>query len=254
MGLFTLHSLLIGFIGFAAVSFAEPTEVDVPFFSSPLVDQVNLLSSEESSRVRGLLGVVNRSDKIQMAILIADSLQGFEIESYSIAVVEKWKLGKKDKDNGLLLVLAPKERKIRIEVGYGLEGVITDAKSRQFIDNQMLPYFKANRFGDGLLVGIESIAKELKLSLTVPVERRLQPRDKRRTLPTYLFMLLFFFLFISSFFGGRRGGRFGGGRRYMGYGGGGIGGGFGGGRGFGGGGFGGGGGGGFGGGGASGGW
>ena len=70
-----------------------------------------------------------------MAVLIASSLQDNDIASYSIAVAEKWRLGTAKKDNGLILVIAPNERKMRFEVGYGLEGYLTDAESRRILDN-----------------------------------------------------------------------------------------------------------------------
>jgi len=222
----------------------------LPELTQPVIDQAQLLSASESDALSRLLENLYASGKIQFVIFTTDSLQGYDIESFSIAAAEKWKLGKKGEDRGLLLVVAPNDRKMRLEVGYGLEGELPDATSRQLLSNVLAPYFRENRFGDGLMVLSETIAKRLGIEIQAPVTNRLASSRGKAKLPVGLIVFLFiFFLFALPVFGlgGRRSGY--GRSRYGGWGGGGWGGG-GGGGGFGGGGFSGGGGG-FGGGGAS---
>lgn len=214
-----------------------------PALTGPVVDTANLLSSQEVSAVTGLLNRLNASPRIQMAVLITDSLEGSDIETYSMQVAESWKLGRKGEDNGVLLVIAPNERRMRFEVGYGLEGSLTDLGTKRILSDELAPYFKQKRYADGLQVAVAAVAREVGIELphSVPrLKRRGQPLNPLAQL--VLLVLLILVIILVQSFGG-----FGGGR---GYGGGGFGGGSFGGGGFGGGSFGGGGGG-FGGGGSS---
>jgi uncharacterized protein len=223
--------------------------IAVPYLSGPVVDEAQLLSPEERAQVQQMVDTLNASGKVQMAVLIASSLQDNDIESYSIAVAEKWKLGKKKTDDGLIFLIAPHERQMRFEVGYGLEGDLTDALTKRILDEVVGPYFKAGRYRDGILLGIEAIAHKLGVDLNAPVDQRLTEHRGGGSIPLLFGLLIFvLFSFLAGFSPTRR--------RYPGgWGGGGFGG-WGGGGGFGGGGFGGGGGfsgggGGFGGGGSS---
>ena len=100
------------------------------------------------------------------------SLQGTSIEDYGYQLGRHWQIGQKDKNNGVLLIVAPNERKVRIEVGYGLEGTLTDAVSRFIIDNSILPRFRANDFPGGIKRGVDDIVQVL----TGDAEEWKQPR------------------------------------------------------------------------------
>ncbi len=214
----------------------------IPALTGPVVDTANLLSGPEKAAVTSLLERLNASPRVQMAVLITDSLGGADIESYALQVVESWKLGRKGEDTGLLLVIAPNERRMRFEVGYGLEGSLTDIGTKRILSDELAPYFKQGRYSDGLQIAIAAVARELGVDLPTSV-----PRLKRREQPLnpfaqfLLFVLLIIVILVVQSVGGFGGG-FGGGRGYGGgsFGGGGFGGG-GGGFGGGGGGFGGGG-------------
>jgi uncharacterized protein len=93
----------------------------------------------------------------QIVVLTVKSLEGQDIESYSIAVAEAWKAGQKHKDNGAILIVAPNERKVRIEVGYGLEGVLTDAKSAQIIRNILAPRFREKNYYAGITAAVSEM-------------------------------------------------------------------------------------------------
>ena len=228
---------------------AETSTFEVPFLDRPVVDLAQLLKENEKNLIEDQLAKIHQSNKAQMAVLILPSLNGVPIETVALQVVEKWKLGKKGTDKGLLLLIAPNDRRMRLEVGYGLEGDITDATSKQIISDFITPYFRKSRFADGILIGVGAVAQKLGIDLQVPVQRKLTRRKSRSSFP---FSSIFFFGIILLFSIMRRSRGLGrGASSWHHTGGGGFGGG--GGGGFGGGGFSGGGGG-FGGGGASGGW
>src|SRR6266446_3914181 len=108
-----------------------------------VTDLAGILSSQQAASLDQALSDYEQRTSNQIVVLTVKSLEGQDIESYSIAVAEAWKAGQKHKDNGVILVIAPDERKVRIEVGYGLEGVLTDAKSSQIIRNILAPHFRS---------------------------------------------------------------------------------------------------------------
>lgn len=233
----------------------------VPQLKGYVNDYAGVLSSSEEKQINQLLSDLEKSTSAQVALLTVDNLQGYPLESFSIKVVDEWGLGQKDRDNGLLVLLAMDEKKVRIEVGYGLEGSVTDLKSGYIIRNIILPEFRKGQFAQGLYNGVGAINGIITKTSDIS-EEELRAYDKEpvrsgsRGIPLNLIIFVIIF-FLSSFSRGRRRGGFlnalflgsmlGGSHRHRS-------GGFGGGSsGFGGGGFSGGGGG-FGGGGASGGW
>jgi len=235
----------------AALICAASTLADVqfPILSGRVVDRANLLSKQTQYHLTELLQQHEDQTSNQLVVVTVPDLQGLTIEEYGYQLGRHWKIGQEGKDNGVLLIVAPNERKVRIEVGYGLEGALTDALSANIIHTKILPRFKTGDFDGGVTAGVESIIAAVKNEYVA------EPTDSddnhRLALLVGLFLLLVMLqLFGASVLGGPAGGGTYRRGRYGGYyGGGGFGGGFGGG----GGGFGGGGGG-FGGGGASGGW
>jgi len=229
----------------------------VPELTGPVVDQAGLLSGGERRRLEDLARAarqVNGGTGVQLQYLIVKSLDGDAIEDFSMRVAEAWRLGSKSQDNGVLVTVAVQDRSVRIEVGGGLEGGLTDAQASRIIRGVITPAFQARRFGDGLYdAGLQILSATG--GLPPEVARRAAARPARGERFGGLVGVLLFlgFMFLRSMFFGFSG------RRRRGFWGGGggpfIGGGFGGG-GFGGGGGGGwsGGGGGFSGGGASGRW
>ncbi|MEZ4483818.1 MAG: TPM domain-containing protein [Syntrophotaleaceae bacterium] len=207
-----------------------------------VTDRAGLISAATEQKLERALASFEDSDSTQIAVLTIPSLEGEALEEYSLKVAEGWGIGQKEHDNGALLLVAKNERKIRIDVGYGLEGKLTDLLTGRIIDNEISPRFKQGDFDGGIVAGVtamvQAVRGEYKGTGSSSSERRRNP-----------FGLLFFLLFLGPgllrLFCPARGGRGGG----IWYGGGGFGGGgFGGGGGFSGGG------GGFGGGGSSGSW
>jgi uncharacterized protein len=226
-------------------------EFKVPAFTAPVVDAAGMLSSDLRQRLSdSLQSLWIQGRHAQVAVLTVDNLGGLEIEQAALKVVEAWKLGDKKKDNGVLLMIAKSEHRMRVEVGYGLEGDLTDLDCSRLIREEMVPRMRANQVDDAVLAGVAKI-----LEKTNPESQAVQmpPRAKPSGAPKFhvSLVLVFIFIFVAlrvlgAIFGGKRRGLGRGGFWGGGFGGGGSG--------FSGGGFSGGGGGGFGGGGASGSW
>lgn len=120
-------------------------------------DDAHVLKQETIDALEKQLEVYEDSTSNQVAILIVNTLNGEPIESFSIRLAEKWKLGTKDKDNGVLMIVAVEDHEMRIEVGHGLEGVLTDAVSSRIIRNEMAPEFRRADFDAGVTAGVNGI-------------------------------------------------------------------------------------------------
>jgi uncharacterized protein len=249
----------------AAIAPLSAAGVDLPEPRRYVEDLANVINPNEENALNGMLQELEQKTGAQYIVLTVQSTEGVPIEQFAIELAEKWKLGQKGKDNGMLFVIAVKDRRYRFEVGYGLEGFITDQYCGRVGRNVLVPYLKKGNFSQGIYQTnatiAQRIAEQAGVALTgAPKTAPVRVAPTRRTslpccayLPLILFLLFlfgaigrgfgwwFFLPFMFSGFGG-----YGGYGRSGSYGGGSFGGGFGG--------FGGGMGGGFGGGGASGGW
>ena len=130
---------------------------DLPALTGRVVDQANLLPAAERSALETKLADLEAKSGIQLVVATVTSLGGEEIEPYANALFRAWKLGEKTKNNGVLLLVAPNQRRVRIEVGYGLEGTLTDALSKVIITNAITPRFKAGDFAGGITRGVDDI-------------------------------------------------------------------------------------------------
>jgi uncharacterized protein len=128
-----------------------------PPLTGRVVDQANIVGAETRSAIEAKLADLESKSGIQLVVATVKSLEGQEIEPYANALFRDWKLGEKTKNNGVLLLVAPNERRVRIEVGYGLEGTLTDALSKIIITNAITPRFKAGDFGGGIARGVDDI-------------------------------------------------------------------------------------------------
>lgn len=259
-----LKTALIG-LAFALLAVANPAFAqEFPDLTGRVVDQADLLDPSQEAALTAKLEALETQSNRQVVVATINSLDGYDIADYGYQLGRNWGIGQDgegeaEKDNGLILLVAPNDRKVRIEVGYGLEGIMTDGLSSMIIQNDILPEFRNNNMGGGIIAGIDHISTQL----TLPEdEARLIAQDAGQQsgqgdreniglMVFWLFVLIFFV--IIPMFSNRNGKKYrrGSGPVVIWGGGGGFGGG--GGGGFGGGGFGGGGGS-FGGGGASGGW
>jgi uncharacterized protein len=134
---------------------------DVPYLTGRVVDNANILSAGAKQKIAQLSEAREKATGDQIAVLTMPSLEGESIEGYATRVFDAWKLGQKGKDNGVLVIVAPSDRKMRIEVGYGLEGTLTDATSSRIIREAMTPRFKQNDFDGGVTAGVQAIVDVL---------------------------------------------------------------------------------------------
>jgi uncharacterized membrane protein YgcG len=153
LGGFLLGVLIV--LGSFSVAWAE---VAVPPLQTRVTDLTGTLSSAQTSALEAELQRIEQTLGPQLAVLLVASTQPESIEQYSMRVVERWQLGKKGKDDGLLLLVAKNDRKLRIEVGYGLEGQIPDALAKRVIDETITPLFKAGDFAGGITAGVQRLA------------------------------------------------------------------------------------------------
>jgi len=140
-------------------AFAALADVAVPPLTGRVVDQTGTLSSSDVAALTQTLRDFEARKGSQIAVLIVPTTEPETIEQYSIRVAEAWKIGRKKIDDGALLVIAKNDRKLRIEVGYGLEGALTDVTSRRIIDEQIAPKFKAGDFAGGVTAGIDRMIR-----------------------------------------------------------------------------------------------
>jgi uncharacterized protein len=215
--------------------------LEVPKLNGYVNDLADVISPGTELKIEHFLRGFESSDSTQLVILTIESLQGATLEDYSLSVAESWKIGQKGKDNGALLLIAKQERQMRIEVGYGLEGRLTDLLAGRIIDNEIKPRFKTGDYDGGVIAGVTAMAEAVRGE-----DQGTGDTGQKKKRNPWGSLALLLFLGPGLMLLGRGGGR--GRRRHSGFWIGGLGGG-----GFGGGGFGGGGGS-FGGGGSSGGW
>lgn len=151
-----LGGLLVGLA--LALSLAARAEVPVPALKTRVTDLTGTLSSSQTGALENDLRKLEARTGSQLAVLLVPTTGPEAIEQFSIRVVEQWKLGRKGKDDGLLLLVAKNDRVVRIEVGYGLEGVIPDAIARRVIDENITPLFKRGDFFGGIKAGVLRLA------------------------------------------------------------------------------------------------
>jgi uncharacterized protein len=200
---------------------------DVPALTGPIVDSAGVMREQHARYLEDVIRRIYEASQVQLQVLTVPTLGGEPIEQASIAVTDKWKLGKKGSDKGLLLLVAVQDHKVRIEVGQGLEGDLPDVTAHRIIDQIILPRFRSGDISGGIVEGVQTIA-----SIVAP-DAGIAPQHKqRRQMNGNWFFITLLILFVlinifSSFFGGRRGFWGGGGGWYGGggFGGGGFGGG-----------------------------
>lgn len=134
-------------------------DVAVPQLKARVTDLTATLSVSDMTRLEQKLAAFEQKKGSQMAVLIVPTTQPETIEQYSMRVVESWKLGRKNADDGALLLVAKNDRALRIEVGYGLEGVLPDAIAKRIIDDIIVPQFKAGHFAAGIDAGIDAMLR-----------------------------------------------------------------------------------------------
>ena len=156
-----LPRVLLAAVLFCAAIFAGPAVADVavPPLKARVTDLTSTLTSEQTAALEAKLAAFEQRKGSQVAVLLLPTTQPETIEQYGIKVGEKWKLGRKGVDDGAILIIAKDERKLRIEVGRGLEGALPDAIAKRIVADDIVPLFKQGQFDAGINAGVDRILK-----------------------------------------------------------------------------------------------
>ena len=206
---------------FPAVAFC----VDMPRLTGRVVDEANILTAGQKESIENVL---EYDTKNQVALVVLKSLRGMEIEEYTNRLFNHWGIGDKDKNNGVLIVIAPNERQARIEVGYGLEHVLTDAVASQIMRQDIIPFAQKGDYG---VAAFNASQRVIEVLSNQPIDETATKQSLLKRIVTFLFsekgkwvlILLFLVIYViitggganSSYsrrFGKRRSYHFGGGR------------------------------------------
>jgi uncharacterized protein len=174
-----------------------------PKLSGRVVDNANLLSAAAERQLTQQLQAQESATSNQVVVVTLKSLQGYDIADYGYQLGRHWGIGQAEKNNGVLLIVAPNERKVRIEVGYGLEGTLTDALSKQIIESQIIPHFKRKDYTGGIQAGTTAILGILAGSYDV-AKLKQAPRSKQDRFELFFIMVIVTIVlgeFLSSFMG-----------------------------------------------------
>jgi len=202
---------LVGF-AFAVLALAMAAGVALaapkfPPLTGRVVDNAQILSPETETKLTGELAALEQKTGHQVVVATVPDLQGYEIEDYGYQLGRTWGIGHKDRDDGVVFLIAPSERKVRIEVGYGLEPVLTDALSNLILHRAVLPAFKAGDMEGGVIAGTESIVAQLGLpedearAIAAKAAESAQAPEGEIPIPVIIFVIVMIIV-LSRMFGG----------------------------------------------------
>jgi len=196
VGLFMVVAAL-----FLALPASAQGDLTFPALTGRIVDEARLLSPETEQALNAKLAALETRTSDQLVVVTLNSLQDREIEDYGYQLGRAWGIGQKENDNGVLLIIAPNERKVRIEVGYGLEPILTDAFSSQVIQNEILPSFRESYFERGITQGVDALIAQMELD-PAEAQARAAAIEKERPKPPIgpivVVALIFLFMFIGT--------------------------------------------------------
>ncbi|HEX4178176.1 MAG TPA: TPM domain-containing protein [Rhizomicrobium sp.] len=195
---------------FALLCFILPATAapNFPALTGRVVDGANILSEQTKEDLTGKLAALEQKTSRQLVVVTIPSLQGYEISDYGYQLGRAWGIGQAKLNNGILLIVAPTEHKVRIEVGYGLEPIVTDALSSVIIQTQVLPKFRSGDFNGGVEAGVDALIQQLSLDTSeaekraAAAEQQGQQGDQGGGGIAGFIILLFIFIAIARVFGG----------------------------------------------------
>ena len=198
-----------------AIAVGQAAEPEFPPLTGRVNDRAGLLSERDQKELDAALARFEEETTDQIVVATVESLQGLSIEDYGYQLGRQWGIGQEGEDNGALLIVAPEEREVRIEVGYGLEGELTDAQSRTIIETRILPHFRQGDFAAGIKAGVAAMIETLGGSYD-PALPSIQVGESDRApspLPLAIMLPIMLIIVLNRLFGRRRR------SRYRGYGG-----------------------------------
>ena len=204
------HSRAIGrILAVLAMLLASPAIAqDFPALTGQVVDNANIIPDAEEADLVAKLEALETQSRRQLVVVTIPSLQGYEISDYGYRLGREWGLGDAERNDGAILLVAPEERKVRIEVGYGLEPYLTDGLSALIIQQQILPRFRDGDYAGGIDVGTDAIIQQLQLPEAEALEIAAQANQKRETsggfpVGAFIWFAFIFFFFVLPMLGGR---------------------------------------------------
>ncbi|XSG81703.1 MAG: TPM domain-containing protein [Methyloligella sp. ZOD6] len=205
LSLASLLVLLLLAVGLPAS--AQQKEPDFPALSGRVVDNADLLEPGQETALSAKLKALEEETTDQLVVVTLPSLEGYPIETYGYLLGRHWGIGTAKLDNGVLLIVAPNERKVRIEVGYGLEGKLTDALSHLIIENAILPRFRDGDFPGGIAAGVDDIRLALSGKAEELKQRAVPPQHGDDELDWFSILIwIVIFICVIYFFGSGPGG------------------------------------------------
>lgn len=188
-----------------------------PKLTGRVADEAHLLSPEQAAALDAKLAALEQQSQRQMVIATIPSLEGYDIEDYGYRLGRAWGIGDKQRNDGLLLIVAPNDRQVSIEVGYGLEGIVSDAVASEIRRNEIVPHFKAGDYAGGIIAATDKLVTQLQLPedearkvAANAEQRQRKAKEPRFDFGTVVFLVIFFLFFVLPFLRALRGG----GRRY----------------------------------------
>lgn len=207
-----------------ALSLVSAASAKFPKYTNYVNDYTGLIKESDKAKLNALLAELDKKTTAQVAVALISTTAPLDLETYSVDLAQEWGMGRKGKDNGVLILIAKDDRKMRIEVGYGLEGKFTDGIAGRIIRDQFTPYFKEGKYGYGTVAGTTAVAQHVasiygaKLTGLSGLPQARRPAEKgfgcgaMGLLPIFILLLFFrlglfrFFLLASLLGSGRRGG------------------------------------------------
>jgi uncharacterized protein len=193
------------FISLLTVHCPPAWTLEVPALRGRVNDYAGVMNKDQVRSLESRLAQFEQETGHQVAVLAIPTLDGEDIEGFSIRVAENWKIGKKGFDNGVILVVAVKDRRLRLEVGYGLEGVLPDAIAKRITSEYIVPHFRSQDYAGGIIAGIDAVLKVIKKE-PLPESARRRSQDRGSGFDFYI-MLGVSLLVLASMFGGLMGRR-----------------------------------------------
>ncbi|MBI3530337.1 MAG: TPM domain-containing protein [Betaproteobacteria bacterium] len=204
---------LLVLLGFCWTGLSAVGDTTIPYLSGRVVDQAEILSAPARERIGNMLRAHERATGNQIAVLTINGIGAESIEDFAVRVFESWKLGDREKNNGVVIVIAPQEHRMRIEVGYGLEGTLTDVVADRIIRNLMTPRFHEENYDVGVEAGATAVIQILenrqpaaadadwaapaKLASGFHVEPAPMPLAERILISLFVFGIIGLFTFIG---------------------------------------------------------
>lgn len=206
--------ITLGIFIFTGIGFCE--DADFRNYTGYVNDYANILSDGTKAKLAGLSAEIENKTTSQLAVLTIDTTAPLDIEAYAVKLFEKWGIGRKGKNNGVLILVAVKDRAVRIEVGYGLEGAIPDALAKNIIEKSILPFFKRGDYDTGVLQGAAVVSKLIAGEYNVKISEldniKVADPSKKFSIFDFLFLGLFIIMVVRrSFRRGKNGYWYGGG-------------------------------------------